>query len=373
MNSKGTIMVLSCHTHSLFWFRLNMMQDFLAHGYRVVAVGQEEESKWCNVFSDYGITYRSIFAERNGINPLHDLRTMRSIKKIIDEEKPDKIFCYQAKTVIYGCLAAKSRRIYEVYPLIAGLGSLFLGKGIKNKMLCFLLRTEYRFALRNAKQVFFQNPDDVDRFVKDRIITRDRVCMINGSGVDTQKFIPSDYPEQISFLMIARLIKDKGVFEYLEAAKLIKRTNPNVRFLLVGPFDTNPSSITKEELNRYILDNTIEYFGEQSDVRPYIHMSSVYVLPSYHEGTPKTVLEAMSCGRPVITTDAPGCRETVVDGHNGYLVPVKDHIALADKMNLFISNPSICKQMGMNGRRIAEEKFDIDIVNYKILSTMDLL
>lgn len=373
MTSNETIMVISCHTHSLFWFRIDMMREFLNRGYRVVAVGQEDEKKWSDRFLEYGITYRKIDAERNGTNPIKDLRTYKSIKKIISEEKPDKIFCYQAKTVIYGCMAAKKKKITEVYPLIAGLGSIFLGQGLKNKILCAVLKLEYKYSLKQAKRIFFQNPDDVKRFVGDKIISADKICMINGSGVDTSKFLTAPIPTQPAFLLIARLIRDKGVMEYLNAARIVKNNYPNARFLLVGPFDTNPSAIGEDELSEYVQDGTVEYFGEQADVLPYIQMSSVYVLPSYHEGTPKTVLEAMSCARPVITTDAPGCRETVIDGENGFLVPVKDANALAKRMEEFILNHSLCEMMGKAGRRIAEEKFDIKKVNHSILSAMELL
>ena len=172
--------------------------------------------------------------------------------------------------------------------------------------------------------------------------------------------------------MIARLIKDKGVIEYLEACREIKKQFPNCRCLLVGPFDTNPSAIQLEELQRYIEDNVVEYFGEQDDVRPYIEQSSVFVLPSYHEGTPKTVLEAMAMGRAIITTDAPGCRETVKDGENGYLIPVKDTQILVERMKFVIENPDKSAEMGQKGRQIVETKYDVDKVNQSILEIMDI-
>ena len=345
----------------------------MAQGYRVVAVGQEDEAKWCDRFAEYGIKYRKIDAERNGTNPLNDLRMLRSIKKVISEEKPEKIFCYQAKSVIYGCIAAKSRKNTEVYALIAGLGSVFRGHGLKNKVLKTVLKTEYKISLKHAKKIFFQNPDDAKQFVTDRIIQQNKICMINGSGVDTVKFHPMPLPSQPSFLLIARLIRDKGIMEYLDAARMVKKKHPNARFMLVGPFDTNPSAIRDDDLSAYIQDGTIEYFGEQSDVRPYLEMCSVFVLPSYHEGTPKTVLEAMSCARPVITTDAPGCRETVNEGENGYLIPTRNPKALAERMEAFIVNPELCQTMGAAGRRIAEAKYDVKKVNHSILTTMELL
>ena len=369
---KQTIMVLSCHTPSLFWFRIDMMKSFLARGYRVVAVGQEPEAEWMERFAEMGIRYRQMFAERNGTNPLRDLKTLKSIQKVIDEEKPDKIFCYQAKTIIYGSLAAHSRKISEIYPLIAGLGSVFRGSGLKNKVIRLILKTEYRAALKYAQGVMFQNPDDMGCFTGEKIVPEEKCRIINGSGVDTEKFVPTEYPETPAFLMIARLLRDKGVGEYLDACRIVKKKHPAVRCMLVGTFDTNPSAIQPEELQKYLDDGTVEYFGEQSDVRPYLEQTTVFVLPSYHEGTPKTVLEAMASGRAVITTNAPGCRETVTDGLNGLLVPVKDTEALAAAMERLTDDLPLCRKMGEEGRRIAVNKYDVKQVNSGIAEIMKL-
>jgi glycosyltransferase involved in cell wall biosynthesis len=180
-------------------------------------------------------------------------------------------------------------------------------------------------------------------------------------------------PKEPAFLFIGRLIKDKGIMEYLEACKEVKGKHPKVRCLLVGPYDSNPSALKPEELNPYIESGIIEYFGEQSDVRPFIAQCSTYLLPSYHEGTPKTVLEAMAMGRPIITSDAPGCRETVTDGINGYLVKVKDIKGLINKMEYLISNQDICKKMGVESAKIAREKYDVKIINQSIMQIMGLV
>ena len=175
-----------------------------------------------------------------------------------------------------------------------------------------------------------------------------------------------------AFLCISRLIKDKGVYEYLQAARNVKSKYPNTRFLLVGPFDSNPSALKPDELQPYIDNGIIEYFGEASDVRPYLEMCNVFVLPSYREGTPKTVLEAMATGRAIITTDATGCRETVTNGENGYLVPVKDIDALSYAMTDLIENPDRILQMSQKGLELVGQKFDVKIINKKINDTMNL-
>ena len=371
-SEKMKIVVLSSHTPSLFWFRTDMMLDFIALGHDVVAIGNEGEEKWQDKFSENGIKYRCAIIQRNGTNPFKDLQTLSSIKKLLKYEKPDKIFTYQAKTVIYGGIAANQLGISEVYPLIAGVGSVFLSDSIKAKIVRFVIKNEYRIGMRKCPNIFFQNPDDVEIFAKNKIIDTNRIIMINGSGVSLEEFTVQPFPDTFAFLCIARLIRDKGVYEYLQACRIIKERYPKVRCLLVGPFDTNPSALIKEELHPYIDDGIIEYFGEQPDVRPYLAQCSVYVLPSYREGTPKTVLEAMATGRAVITTDAPGCRETVVDGQNGCLVPIKDIDALAEKMELLINSPDIVTHMALIGRNIAVEKYDVKLVNNTIIKTMQL-
>lgn len=366
------IAVLSSHTPSLYWFRLDMMKAFREKGHTVYALGNEEASKWALGFCKHGINYHQINVQRNGTNPLSDLKTLKSIKKALKEIKPDKIFTYQAKTVIYGGIAANQLGITEVYPLIAGLGSVFLNDSLKTKTIRKILLTEYKVAMKKAPSVFFQNSDDVDEFRKNKVIKNQKVVKINGSGVSLDKFTVQPMPEKFGFLCISRLIKDKGVFEYLEACEKIKKNNPNVRCLLVGPYDSNPSSLQPEELQRFIDNGVIEYFGEQTDVVPYLAQCSVYVLPSYREGTPKTVLEAMACGRAVITTNVPGCRETVDDKVNGILVPVKNVDELTKAMQFMIDNPTVIREMSKHGRLKAEAVFDVNKVNEKICRTMQI-
>lgn len=366
------IAVLSSHTPSLFWFRMDMMKTFVSLGHEVVAIADEAEEVWRDEFAQMGIKYRSAYISRTGTNPLCDIKTFFSLRKILKEEEPDKIFTYQAKTVIYGSLAAKTLGITEIYPLIAGIGSVFLSSGAKAKLLYFILKTEYRAALKKCKTVFFQNPDDVEVFSKMKAIKKENAFLLNGSGVNLNIFAPLSHPDGCHFLCISRLIKDKGVREYLEAAKVVKQQHPECRFLLVGPFDSNPSALTPEELELFTKNGTVEYFGEQTDVRPYLAQCNVFVLPSYREGTPKTVLEAMATSRAIITTNAPGCRETVTDGENGFLVPTKDVTSLAKKMEIFINDPSLAPQMGKKGRIIVEEKFDVIKVNEAIVTAMKI-
>lgn len=367
------ILVLSSHTPSLFWFRMDMMRAFQAKGATVVAVGQESESKWGEKFAADNIEYRQIPVSRNGLNVLADLKTFKALKKLIKEYRPDKIFTYQAKTIVYGTVAAHlTDKSIEVYPMVAGLGSIFRGKGLKNKIIKRILSLQYKLAFRYSQKVIFQNNDDRDEIINLGLLKGDKTAIVHGSGVNVSKFTPTPLPTTKAILYIGRLIADKGVREYLAVAKRIKALNPEIRCLLVGPFDTNPSAITAEELQPYIDGGVVEYFGEQKDVRPYLEQCTVYVLPSYHEGTPKTVLEAMAMGRPIVTSDAPGCRETVENGVNGYLVPVKDINSLEKCVSNILADDMLAAKMGNESRRIAEEKYDVNKVNADILKIMNL-
>lgn len=365
--------VFSSHTPSLFWFRFDMMKEFINYGCEVIALGNENSNDWDERFNEYNIKYRQIYVERNSINPKKDIKTFREIYKFIKNEKPDKIFTYQAKTIIYGSIAAKLNGITEVYPMITGLGSIFRGTGIRNKIVKMIMSFEYRIALKCSKKVFFHNADDQCDFINHRLIKADKAIILNGSGVNIEKFNCTDIPEQAAFLFIGRLIKDKGIIEYLEACKRIKLRYPSTRCLLVGPYDSNPSALSEKELEPFISSGTIEYFGEQKDVRPFITQCSTYIFPSYFEGIPKTVLEAMSMGRAIITSDSPGCRETVVDGVNGYLLPIKNIGAIVEKMEYLILNPEINREMGYESRMIAIEKYNVEKVNREILNAMGFI
>lgn len=367
------IAVLSSHTSSLFWFRMDMMKSFIKNGHTVIALGPESEEEWKDKFKQNGIEYKQLYVERNGINPLKDIKTFRELYKFMKLEKPDKIFTYQAKTIVYGSIAARLNGITEIFPMIAGLGSVFRGQGLKNNIIKTIMKIEYWSACKVSKKVFFQNNDDKNEFVNNKIVAASKTVITNGSGVNLNKFKPTPLPEEAVFLFIGRLIKDKGIMEYLEACKKLKEKYPKTKCLLVGPYDSNPSALKPEELKPYIDNKTIEYFGEQKDVRSFITQSSTFVLPSYHEGTPKTVLEAMAMGRSIITTDAPGCRETVIDKSNGFLVPVRDSNILAEKMMWMIENNTKIEIMGQKSFGICKEKFDVKKVNKVILRTMGLL
>ena len=278
-------------------------------------------------------------------------------------------------------MAAKLARVPNRFALITGLGYAFQGadeKNYKKSNLQKIMHKLYSVALASAHKVFFQNPDDEALFKSMGIIKPNAsTTVVNGSGVDiseysVQPFVTIDDILIPRFLLIARLLGDKGVREYAQAAKIIKDKYPQAQFDLVGWIDDNPDAIEQQELDRWINEGLFNFWGKLDDVKPAIAASSIYVLPSYREGTPRTVLEAMAMGRPIITTDAPGCRETVIDGYNGYLVPVKAVEELAAAMERFIVNPELIIEMGKASRQLVEEKFDVDAVNQSMLEAMGL-
>lgn len=366
------ILVLSSHAPTLFFFREDMMKAMIVNGHEVIAAAPEAEEEWVHKFKECNVKYVSILGvERNGMNPIKDIIGFFSILRAIIKEKPDKVFAYQAKTIIYGCIAAKLSGIKEVYAFMGGLGSIFRNKDRKD-IVRNILKVEFKTSFYCCNKIFMQNKDDCRELLNNGLIKKNKIIMLNGSGVNFEKFTEKPISQNQVFLLVGRLIKDKGIIEYIEASKIVRKKYPESRMQIVGDFDTNPTAIRKEEINKCVYEGAIEYLGATDDVRPFLEKCSVFVLPSYHEGTPKSVLEAMATGRPIITTDAPGCKETVVDGRNGFLVPIKNVVKLAEKMIWMIEHREEAEKMGQESLRICKEKFDVKKVNEVILKTMNL-
>lgn len=370
------IIIFGNSADSIVNFRGDLIRELIDQGHQVLAFAPETSELLKQKINNIGARFVPIYVERTGVNPLKDIKTVVDLIGLLKKEKPDIILSYTIKSVIYGSIAAGLSGIKKIYSMITGLGYAFSDSdnSLKQKVVYFAVRFLYKQSLRFNRKIFFQNPDDRNLFIQLHLIKDiNQAVLINGSGVNIDRFVPAKLPEKISFLLIARLLKDKGVGEYAAAAHIIKRKYPDIIFKLVGWRYDNPTVISKEKLQSWIDEGIIEYLGRLDDVRPVIAESSVYVLPSYYrEGTPRTILEAMAIGRPVITTDVPGCRETVIDGKNGFLVPARDIDKLTEAMERFISNPVLIKTMGNESRKIAEEKYDVRKVNQKIMTTMGL-
>lgn len=349
------------------------MMAMVNHGHEVIAAAPEDPELWTPKFRQMGIKYYSVPLVRTGLTPLKDIKALIFLYNLFKREKPDIVFTYQAKSVSYGCMAARMAEVPDIYCMLAGLGSIFQLTGLKGSIIRGILCTQYKIALSVCRNVFFQNQDDVNDFEKMRLVRREKTVMINGSGVNLERFSPQPMPTDLVFLFVGRLLRDKGLIEYMDAAREVKKCYPQARFLILGSMETNPMAVKREELDPYLADGSVEYLGSTDDVRPFLADCFTFVLPSYREGTPRSALEAMATARPIITTDVPGCRETVVDGVNGFLVPVKNSEALADKMVWMIEHPREALEMGREGLRICREKFDVVKVNEVILRTLGLL
>jgi glycosyltransferase involved in cell wall biosynthesis len=366
------IAIISPYTRSLINFRGDFIKDLVKLGYKVIALGPDEgfESK----INELGAVYRKYYLQRTGLNPLSELKSIVSLSKILKKIKPDIVFSYAIKPTIYGSIAAVLNNTTKKYSLITGLGYTFTGETFQHKALQEVLKILFKITFKFNNVVFFQNPDDLNDFKNMNILNNTKVKVINGSGVNIDWYYYTEpVIKPVSFLLIARLIWDKGIKEYIEAAKILKKKYPEIEFRLLGPIDSNPAAIKLNEINDLVNNGLITYLGKKEDVRPYISSCSVYVLPSYREGTPRSVLEAMSMGKPIITTDSPGCRETVKDGENGFLVPIKNFYELASAMEKFILEPSIIGVMGKKSREEVEKRYDVRKVNNIILETMDLI
>jgi glycosyltransferase involved in cell wall biosynthesis len=368
-----TVVLLGGYAPSLVNFRGPLIAALAERGCQVVAMAPDIDDALGEQIRRLGGEPVSISLNRGGLNPAADLASYKALKAEFVRLKPDVLIPYTIKPVIWGTLAARAAGVKTVVPMITGLGFAFTG-GVEPRRLISRMMASvlYRLALGKADKVLFQNPDDLATFRSLRLLPgRVPTAIINGSGIDIDHFRPAPLPVEPSFLMIARLLGDKGIREFAAAAAGVKERYPAVPVRLVGFLDQTPDSISQSELDA-IIASGVEFLGKMDDVRPAIAGCSVYVLPSYREGTPRSVLEAMAMGRAIITTDAPGCRETVVDGQNGWLVPVKNSEALEAAMVRFIESPEMVEDMGRRSRQIAVEKYDVNAVNADIIGHVGL-
>lgn len=370
---KNKFLLIASHPDSLVNFRGPLIKSLLEKDLEVHVAAPDlfVNNIICLQLEDLGVKVHEITLKRTGMNPFTDLKTIYQLWSLMRKIKPHSFIGYTHKPVIYGSLAAWIARIPNRFVLITGLGYTFQSNvsWLKN-----LLSALYRIALSNAHKVFFQNPDDESLFFKLGIIksTDKKTVVVNGSGVDLDIFKLVPLPQVTQFLLIARLLGDKGVREYFKAASIVRKKYPEALFALVGWIDENPNAISEKELQHFINAGDVKFYGRMDDVKPAITQSSVYVLPSYSEGTPRTVLEAMAMGRPIVTSDAPGCRETVEDGYNGFLVPVKSVSKLASSMMKFLEDPELIARMGSCSYQIAVNKYDVKKVNKHMLTEMGL-
>ena len=380
-----SVLVLGGADGSLLNFRGSLLRALVQAGATVTAAAPAETPGVSQRLADFGVRFEPVVLARAGLNPLVDGLSFVRLIKLFRRTRPDVLLAYTIKPVIYGSLAAQWVGVRRVYALITGLGAAFHADGLKGRLLRLVAVTLYRIALRSCTKVFVQNKDIAELFIREGIVPAGKVVVVPGSGVDTQHFdfVPAPLGPPV-FLLLARMLHDKGITEYVAAARLVKAQLPDARFLLVGDLDPNPAAISREQLQRWADEGVVEYHAAVTDVRPLLGACTVYVLPSYHEGLPRSVLEAMAVGRAIITTDTIGCRDLVAGaqlpdatgvrwGENGALVPVREVAGLAAAMVHLANHPKLASTMGKCGRGRAEDFFDVKRVNIQMLSEMNFL
>lgn len=368
------VLVVGAYSPSLLKFRGLLLSSLVDNGYEVHAAASDMNDEIRNRLCNLSIIPHEIPFSRTSVNPIRDLISLFYLWKLLIRLRPEFILTYTVKPNIWGAFAAQLAGVRSI-ALVTGLGYAFIQTGndsLKHRLIGRVAKLLYRFATNCNFRIIFQNPDDQQDFVDlGCIADLEKLRLVNGSGVDLDYYSRAQLPSTPDFLMISRFIGAKGVREYVQAALEVKQTHPLARFRLVGFFEDGPDSISLNELNEW-TEAGIEYLGQSDDVRPHLINCRVFVLPSYREGTPRTVLEAMATGRPILTTNVPGCRETVCDGVNGFLVPAQDHKALAERMRWMIDNPIECESMGEKSLSIARQKYDVHEVNRTMLEHLGI-
>jgi len=366
------VIVLGALPSSLLNFRGALLQRLTDYGNDVIAVASGATKEEISILELKGIKYIDCPIDRNGLNPVLDIKTFFRLIHIFRKEKPDMVFAYTIKPVIWGGIAARFCNINGYYALITGLGFAFQDGSVKRNILTELVKKLYSFALRSAKGVVFQNTDNLNVFLKNKLVDSAKCHIVNGSGVDLTYYNQKPLSFKPRFLLIARLLVEKGIREYAKAAVIVKKRYPDAIFELLGPEDPSQDAISLVEVLSWVDEGIILYSGSTNDVRPYLELCNIFVLPSYHEGMPRTVLEAMAIGRPILTTDVPGCRETVVNGENGFLVEKQNVNQLVEKMIWFIEHKDQWVNMSDKSRALAVNRFDVHKVNDDLLNIMGL-
>lgn len=371
---KMKIVIISNLAESLIRFRGPLISFLVDRGHIVYVLAPKFSDSQRHQLTEMGVLLDTYRIERTGQNPLLDLKTLRDLLAWLRHNQPEVSLTYFIKPNIYGGLAAAITRVPRRIAMVEGLGYLFTQgevDSIKKKVVRALATNLLRASLRRAHRVLFLNPDDRQEFIDRRIVESANARLLGGIGVDLSYYTVAPFPKHaLSFLMIGRLLREKGVREYVAAARRVRRRYPEAHFQLIGGMDDNPGGISAEEVQAFTADGSVEWLGEVDDVRPAIAACSVYVLPSYREGVPRSTQEAMAIGRPVVTTDVPGCRETVIAGVNGYYAKPREPESLAEALMHFCEKPEIIPVMGKQSRLIAEERFDVIKVNERIDQSM---
>lgn len=367
-------------------FVVNQTEFFLSHRLPLALAAQRQgyevhiatpTSPAVAIINDKGLAHHDIPFSRQGMHPLRELTTLRALFRLYRSLRPDIVHHVTIKPVIYGGLIARLTGVPAVVNAVSGLGYVFISSGRRALLLRSVVRAGYRLALRHRNsRVIFQNRDDLALFGKKHLIDAKQAVIIKGSGVDLDRFAPMPEPSGPPVVMFAsRLLRDKGVCEFVEAAETLRNSGVQARFVLVGDIDPgNPASLPTETVRRWQKEEVVEWWGRRDDMPHAMAQAHIVCLPSYREGLPKILIEAAACGRPIVTTDVPGCREIVRDGENGLLVPVRNVEALSTAIKRLIEDSPLRRRMGEQGRKIAEKEFGLQhVISETLLVYQQLL
>lgn len=369
------VALLTSHAPSFVVFRGPLIKNLCTEGALVFALAPNFDDGTRAAVKSLGAIPVDCHISRTGMNPFRDVWNTLKLVCLFKRLQPDVILSYFIKPVIFGSIAARLAGVPHRLAMVEGLGFTFTpsvyGFSFKRRMLMYLVMLLYKIGMSCTKKVIFLNSDDLEEFTSARLLPSSKATLLGGIGLDLTKWPLTDpILDPITFIMVGRLLREKGVDVYVKAARIVKQKHPNVRFVLLGGLVDTPGAITNSEVQTWLDEGVVEWYGHVP-VYSWLAQSSVFVLPSYYrEGSPVSIQEAMAIGRPVITTNVPGCRQTVLDGVNGFLIPPHSAKCLADKMQKFIMRPELVVIMGLASRRIAQEKYDAQKVNRRLSAIM---
>lgn len=379
MKQNNKILLIGTTAECVYNFRKDLILTLVAKGYEVYAFTTDYIPSELEKISILGATPVPYMFSRGGLNPLNEIKNTIFLYQKIKKINPHLVLSYFAKPAIFGTLAAKMAKVPRIFAMLEGLGYTFTeqpeGLSTKTKFIKQSQVALFKLSLPLADGVIFLNHDDPKDLLENNKIRVNKKHILGGIGINLEDFSYTiRYPEKdMKFLFIGRLLKEKGIHEFVQAAKIVKNRYPSTKFIVLGGIDkSNLGSLTEIEIKKLVETNLIIHPGRVDNIVEWIVESDVFVLPSYREGIPKSTQEAMAIGRAVITTDVPGCRETVIDGVNGFIAPKWDSQALAEKMIYFIEHPEKVTQMGEESYKIAQERFDSHKVNKRMLEILGL-
>lgn len=363
---KKKILLICGISQTVITFRLGLIKALQKKGHEVVIVALDDDYKEDIIKND--VEFYSVSGKNRSLNPFEMQKLLKNYRLLIRQIEPDIVFTFMLKPNIFGVDAARKEGVKNIFSMVEGAGDVFINNGFKWKIIRFVVCKMYRKSFNRANKVFFLNTDDKKEFVSRKLVRENQCELIPCVGIDTEYFAYKPMKNYNTFIMIARMLKTKGVIEYCKAARIVKQKYPNAVFNYLGAEGT----LKTVDIQEYLDDGSVNYLGVTKDVRPYLEDCSVNVLPSYREGFGLVNAEAGAVGRLSITSDTIGTKNTVINGHNGFLVDVGDYEAMAEKMIWCIENPSEVEVMGQNSCRLVEEKFDKNRINEKILGVLNL-